>query len=118
MGHALPVTEMRFAQPLVDHHRQPGPLAECDRGVQRPLQVGGHDEQRLPLGQYFRGRRSLLAAQVAQLGVELALHSAACVVLGLPVPQHDKAADPHTEDSPGSSSTDSTGQSRHKRSRA
>jgi hypothetical protein len=86
---------MRLPQPGIDQHRQPGPLTERDRGVQRPPQVRGHDGQRLPLGQHFGGGRSLLAAQVAQVGVELTLHPTAGVVFGLPVPQHHQVADPH-----------------------
>ena len=39
------------------------------------------------------GKAGLLTAQVTEVGVELALHPAAGVVLGLPVPQQDQA--PH-----------------------
>ena len=115
MGQPLPVAQMRLAQPGIDQYRLPSPLTEHDRGVQGPSQIRGHDEHWLPFGKHLRGGRSLLAAQVTQLGVELALHPAACVVLGLPVPQHDQSADPHSD---GSSSTVRKGQSRHSRSKA
>ena len=57
--------------------------------------------------------------EVGQLGVELALHPAARVELGLPVPQHHQAADPHGRSRVAPSrSTGTTGQSRHNRSSA
>ena len=115
MGQALPVTEVRFAQSGVDEHRLPRPLAKRDSGIQRAPQVRRHDDERLPLRQHLGGSGGLLATQVGQLGVELALHPAACVVLGLPVTQHDQSADPHDV---ASRSTGMTGQSRHNRSRA
>ena len=74
----------------------PGALAECDRGVQRAPQIRRNDEQRLTFGEHLGRGDRLFAAQVAQVGVQLALHPAARVVLGLPVAQHDQAADRHS----------------------
>ena len=114
--HALPIAEVRLAQPGVHLHRQAGPLAERHRGVERAPQVRRDDQQRLPFGQHLGGRDGLVAAEVAQVGVELTLHAVGRVVFGLPVPQHDQAADPHGA---GSRSIDGTiGQSRHNRSSA
>ena len=104
----LPVAEMRLPQSGVDLHRHSGALAERDRGVQRPPQVRGHDQQWLTLGQHLGGGDGLVPAQVGQIGVELALHPAARVVLGLPVPQHDQAADPHARSALPSRSTGTT----------
>ena len=115
MGHPLPVAEVRFAQPRVDEHRLPGPLTERDRGIQSAPQVRRHDDQGLPFRQHLGGGDGLVAAQVGQLGVELALHPVAGVVPGLPVTQHHQSAHPHGV---ASRSTGTTGQSRHNRSRA
>jgi hypothetical protein len=115
MGHPLPIAEVRFAQPRVDEHRLPGPLAERDRGIQGAPQVRRHDDQGLPFRQHFGGCDGLVAAQVGQLGVELALHPVAGVVPGLAVTQHHQSAHPHGV---ASRSTCTTGQSRHNRSRA
>ena len=112
MSQALPVAEVRLAQPGVHLHGQAGPLPEGFRGVERATQVGGDDQQRLPLGQHLGGGDGLIPAEVAQLGVELALHAVARVELGLPVSQHHQAADRHGA-SP-SRSTGTIGQSRHK----
>ena len=73
----------------------PDALAERDSGVQRAPQIRRDDQQRLTLGQHLGRGDGLFAAEVAQVGVQLALHPAARVVLGLPVPQHHQSADRH-----------------------
>ena len=77
VGHALPVAEVRLPQPVVDPHLQPGALPQRDRGVVGAAQVRRHDQQRLAFAQHLGGSDGLGAAEVAEVGVELALHPAA-----------------------------------------
>ena len=123
VGQALPITEVSLAQPGVQQHRHTAVLAECGRGVGGPAQVRGDDEQRLALGQHLGRGDGLRPAQVGQIGVELTLHPASGVELGLTVAEHDQAAHPHVGSASEPTSTSSrftgtSGQSRHNRSRA
>ena len=84
------------------------------------MQIRRNDQQRLQLAQHFGGGDRLGAAQFGERGVQLPLHPAARVEVGLPMPQHHQTTDPHCAlaESSESKSTDTTGQSPHSRSRA
>ena len=123
VGQALPVSQVRLAQPGVDVDLDAGGQAERDRRFVGPAQVRGDDQQRLAFGQDVGGGDGLCATEVGQVGVELTLHAAARIPFGLPMPQQDQPTDPHGPPSGTTSfasprSTGITGQSRHNRSSA
>ena len=115
----LPLPEVGLAQPRIDLHVQADRGADHGGGVDGAPQVGADQPVRTERGDARGDRRGLRQARRGELGVEVALHPALDVVVGLAVAEQDQPAERHP--SPPACSTCASanamrGQSFHSRS--
>jgi hypothetical protein len=59
------------------------------------MQIRRNDQQRLQLAEHFGGGDRLGATQFGERGVQLPLHPATGIEVGLAMPQHHQTTDPH-----------------------
>ena len=83
---------MCFPESFVFFYGQVEALADHGGGVKCSIEVGGNDFDDVFVGEEVCRRCCLFESDRAELGVEVALHPAGSVVVGLAVAQHDEAA--------------------------